>query len=156
MRPWLTALLWLGLVSAAAASPDDLVGGAAPPIRARALDAPGEIGLDAYAGRPVVLAFVATWCRSCRRVVPALDTLAAESRDVAVIALSHEPRRRLQEHPWPHAHVPLLQCTGRTAVQYEASAVPTLVLLDRERRVRFAGSGASALRGLRRALTDLR
>ncbi|GAB5542295.1 MAG: TlpA disulfide reductase family protein [Sandaracinaceae bacterium] len=147
------AFFWLAWVSTAVAAPADLIGGAAPSVRARALDGGGEVSLDDHRDRPVVLAFVASWCGSCRRIAPALRALAERhaSEGLVLLALSHEPRARLRRHA-PEMGLPLFQCTGRTAVSYEADAVPTLVLIDRARTVRFAGSGASALRGLRASL----
>ena len=130
----------------AAADPSDLVGRAAPPVRARPLHSDREVELSRYRGRVVVLAFVATWCGACRRMAPELDALQARyaDRGLTVLALSHEPRRRLRAHVGdaPRRY-PWLQCTGRTAVQYGADGLPTIVVIDRDGRVRAAHQGAT-------------
>jgi len=131
--------------SVAAAQPSDLIGEPAPAIRARPLQSDREITLEAYRGRVVVLAFVATWCGACRRMAPRLDALLDDHRDegLEVLALTHEPRNRIRAHVDRQSpRIPWLQCTGRTAVSYGADGLPTLVVIDREGRVRAAYQGA--------------
>ncbi|MGE3631412.1 MAG: TlpA family protein disulfide reductase [Sandaracinaceae bacterium] len=124
----------------------ELVGRPAPALRARALDADDEIDLSRYRGRVVLLAFVASWCGSCRRFAPTLDAIARVHADdeLSVVAVSHEARERLRAHvsATPRAY-PTLQCTPRTALAYGADALPTLVLVDREGRVQRALQRAS-------------
>ena len=69
LAPFLFALA-LGVASIANAGPTELIGSVAPDIRARPLEDDGEVGLDAYRGREVVLAFVAKSCGACRRAAP--------------------------------------------------------------------------------------
>lgn len=148
MRRWLSSITPCLLLLAAAAAHADashLVGELAPPVRARPLHSDREIDLADYRGRVVVLAFVATWCSACRQMAPELDALAVRHDDaVAVLALSHEPRARLRRHAdaRPRRHA-LLQCTGHTAVAYGVDALPTIVVIDREGRVRAAHQGAT-------------
>lgn len=144
----LAVALGLGVaaVTPVRADPSSLVGAAAPPVRARPLDSDREIDLTSYRGRVVLVAFVATWCRACRRIAPALDGLVDRwgERGLAVLAMSHEPRARLRAHAAGQPRrFPLLQCTGRTAVQWGADGLPTLVLVDRDGVVRFAHQGAT-------------
>ncbi|MBX3275000.1 MAG: TlpA family protein disulfide reductase [Sandaracinaceae bacterium] len=142
----LAAALAAGIASVAAASPADLVGQPAPPIRARPLDGDREVGLEEYRGRVVLLAFVATWCGACRQLAPELDALAAEhqARGLVVVGLTREPRERIRAHVAAHAiAIPWMQCTGRTAASYDARGLPTLVLVDRAGRVRAAHQGAT-------------
>lgn len=160
MLPRAAALVAVvSLAATAHADPGHLVGELAPPVRARPLDAEREISLDDHRGRVVVLAFVATWCRACRRMAPELDAIAdAYPDDVRVLALSHEPRGRLRRHAAERPrHHPLLQCTGRTALQYGADALPTIVVIDRDGRVSAAYQGATpdVVRRLRREVTSL-
>jgi len=151
----------LGLAaSIAAAQPSELIGAPAPAIRARPLESDREVTLEAYRGRVVVLAFVATWCGACRRMAPNLDALLDDHRDegLEVLALTHESRTRIRAHVQQRSpRIPWLQCTGRTAVTYGADGLPTLVVIDRAGRVRATYQGArdGTADRLRRAVESL-
>ena len=147
-------------LGAAHADVSQLVGEPAPDLRARPLDADEEIDPLASRDRPVLLAFVASWCGACRRMLPELDRLRErhEERALSIVRLSHEGRRRLGSHvlAQPSA-IPILQCTGRTAVRYQADRLPTLVLVDRRGRVVAAhqGAGPEITRALRAEIAAL-
>ncbi|MGF1465892.1 MAG: peroxiredoxin family protein [Sandaracinaceae bacterium] len=161
-RPGAGALVVAALASAAllatplAAPPGGVpvVGPPAPDVRLRPLHGVEEQSLSTYRGKVLVLAFVASWCRACRRLAPDLAALKArhEREGFEVLGLSHEARGRLIHHRarFPEA-LPLLQCTGRTAVRYGADVVPTLALLDREGvlRGRWQGASPTVVRDLR-------
>ena len=140
------AALTLALASVASADPHELIGQPAPSLRARPLDSDGEVGLSSYRGRVVLLAFVASWCPACRRISPELEALYETHRaeGLEVIGVSHEPRDRLRAHVerQPRAF-PIFQCTGSTAVRYQADGLPSLFLVDRGGRVRATYQGAS-------------
>ncbi|MCA9608178.1 MAG: TlpA family protein disulfide reductase [Myxococcales bacterium] len=157
--PFLVALL-LGVASVAQAGPTELIGAMAPAIRARPLENDHAIELEAYRGRVVVLAFVATWCGACRRMAPTLDALQREHQaaGLTVLGLTHEPRDRIRAHvARREPQIPWLQCTGHTAVEYGADALPTLVVIDRQGRVRAAYQGATddVVHRLRRSVAAL-
>ncbi len=157
--PFVLALCVLG-ASVVRADPSEWVGEMAPPIRARPLETDQEVGLEAYRGRVVVLAFVATWCGACRRIAPSLDALYEERRGdgLIILALSHEARGRVRAHVAEHEPaIPWLQCTGRTAVRYGADGLPTLVVIDRGGRVRAVYQGATGeiVERLRRVVGSL-
>ncbi len=152
------ALALTGLVSVARADVRELIGQPAPDIRARPLDSDRAIELDDYRGRVVVLAFVATWCTACPHMAPELDALATahEEEGLTILALSHEPRDRIREREEPRSY-PIVQCTGHTAVSYQATGLPTLVVIDRGGVVRAAYQGATpdVVRRLRRDVARL-
>ncbi len=153
-------VLALLVASVAHAGPTELIGAPAPEVRARALEDEREIGLDAYRGRVVVLAFVATWCGACRRMAPTLDALQREheAAGLTVLGLTHERRDRIRAHVAQRApQIPWLQCTGSTAVRYGATALPTLVVVGRDGRVRAAYQGGTddIAERLRRAVRAL-
>ncbi|MCB9596585.1 MAG: TlpA family protein disulfide reductase [Sandaracinaceae bacterium] len=157
-----SALVALGLVvaSVASAGPTDLIGQPAPDVRARPLENDRQVGLDAYRGRVVVLAFVATWCGACRRMAPTFDALQREHGEagLTILGLTHEPRDTIRAHvAQREPQIPWLQCTGRTALRYGADGLPTIVVIDRSGRVRAAYQGATddVAGRLRRAITSL-
>ena len=150
----------MSLSTSVRAEPGRLVGARAPLIRARSVDGDRAVALEDYGGRVVVVAFVATWCAACRRMAPHLDALQARHGDegLSVIAMTHEPRNRIRAHVARHAPaIPWLQCTGATALRYDADGLPTLVLIDRQGNVRAAYQGANddIVARLQRALEAL-
>ncbi len=49
------------------------------------------VALSAFAGKPVLLNFWATWCAPCRREMPSLERLQARfGQDLAVLAVSED------------------------------------------------------------------
>lgn len=137
-------------------TPGDLVGRPLPDIRARPVAGAAPVSLAELEGRPVLLMFFATWCHGCRAIGRQLVELGRAHDELAVLALSHEPRPRLQRHLEAHPlGVPVAQCTGRTAVSYGAFSVPTLVLAGPDHVVRHAGVGAGALPALRQSVRRL-
>jgi len=88
------------------------VGQVAPDFSIPGLDG-GTVDLSAYAGRPVVLNFWASWCQPCRREFPILEDMAtgyaSEGLVVIGIATNDTPadaRRfaRDQDASWSLAH----------------------------------------------------
>jgi thiol-disulfide isomerase/thioredoxin len=66
---------------------EQVVGTALPSAIVPGLEG-GEIRLDAYRGRPVLVNLWATWCGPCRREMPALERLSKEQKGkLAVIAI---------------------------------------------------------------------
>lgn len=132
--------------STASADVRELIGRPAPELRARPLDSDETVDLSSYRGRVVLLAFYATWCGACRQVAPQLDALQHERGEegLTVLALSNEPRNRLREHDRidPRSFE-RGQCTSRTSLRFEARALPTIVLIDREGIVRAGYHGAA-------------
>lgn len=158
-RSALAALIAISVIAPTArADVGDLVGHPAPAIRARPLDSDRTITLGEYRGRVVVLAFFATWCSACHRMAPELDALARAHADdgLAILALSHEPRDRIRAREEPRSY-PIAQCTGHTAVAYQATGLPTIVVIDREGVVRAAyqGGGHDVVRHLSRDVARL-
>jgi thiol-disulfide isomerase/thioredoxin len=146
MRPLLLALSLALLASTASADVRELIGRPAPDLRARQLDSDDTVQLSSYRGRVVLLAFFATWCSACRHMAPELEALQREhgAEGFDVLAFSNEPRNRLAAHSRvdPRAYS-RLQCTSATSLRFEARALPTIVLVDREGIVRAGYHGAA-------------
>jgi thiol-disulfide isomerase/thioredoxin len=163
MKQALAALSVAAILAAAlpaSAHPRQLIGHPAPELRARPLDSDGTVDLADHRGHVVLIVFYATWCSACRRMAPQIERLADEHRDegLEVLAFSNEPRDRLREHARvdPRSY-PRAQCTGRTSLRYEARALPTMILVDREGVVRAAyqSSADDVVRRLRSDLARL-
>jgi thiol-disulfide isomerase/thioredoxin len=139
-----STLASLLVVGSARADVAELIGRPAPSIIARPLASEEAVALESYRGRVVLLAFVATWCGACRRMAPELEAIRRVHPELEILALSHEARDRLRSHQTREPRTyPTLQCTGATARRYQATGLPTLVLVDRDGVVRAAYQGAT-------------
>jgi peroxiredoxin len=115
----------------------------------------GRITLGGLRGEVVVVNFWASWCRPCRRELPALDALHAElvGRGGRVVAVSidedvENARRfaRANRLSLPIVH----DGPEGLARELDLDHVPCTFVLDRDGRVAYAtsGSDARALRGI--------
>ena len=103
--------------------------------------------LSALRGRPVVLNFWATWCVPCRTEMPALDQMAAEQPDVAILAVDlQEDARTVREFVdrlGLRALVPLLDHDGAVVRGYGVVGLPTTFFVDRDGVIRHVETGGA-------------
>jgi len=105
-----------------------------------------RVSLADYRGQVVLLDFWATWCRPCRVMMPVLDWFYKKHRDSGVVILSvneREGRERVRDAPEgrKQGFRVLLDCDGRVGDAYGVSALPVLVMVDREGKVAWAEVG---------------
>jgi peroxiredoxin/outer membrane lipoprotein-sorting protein len=96
--------------------------------------------LSRYRGQVVMLDFWATWCGPCRMEMPSVQKLheELESRGLKVLSINlREPRERADAfvRKYGYTFTTLLDSDGRVAENYDAPAIPTLVIIDREGKV---------------------
>lgn len=144
MRYAILMLLCSALVgSHAFASPQE--GKIPEDFAGRAL-AGGNYRLSEYRGDVVVLLFWGTWCGECRSSLSDVEQLWRTYTSAGLMALGVN----LDEKP--EAATALIRAAGasfpsirdgnkRIARDFDVDALPMIVLLDREGRVRFAASG---------------
>ena len=106
------------------------------------------VNLGQYIGRkPVVLEFWATWCSVCAALQPKLD--AAERRFgsnvqfVTVAVGVNQTARSIKRHLEKHrvSGVLVFDKDGRATRAFEAPATSYIVVLDRQGRVSYTGTG---------------
>ena len=112
----------------------------------------GDLSLEKYRGKIVLLDFWAVWCAPCRAETPHLKRAYAEFKDrefeIVGISLDHEKSKLLayiEEHDiaWPQ----FLNETGENdiAQKYKVMAIPRTFLIDHEGVIRKADLRGHAL-----------
>ena len=138
--------------------------GDAPPAPAFTLPdltGDGELSLEAYRGKVVVVNFWASWCAPCRDEAPLLEEAWRRHRDRGVVVLGVDARDLIADGQaflrefgitYPNGY----DGPGRIYDAYGLAGVPETYFVDREGRVVHLVSGplteASIDEGIRKAL----
>jgi thiol-disulfide isomerase/thioredoxin len=137
-------------------------GEAAPAFALPRIDGtPGALALEGLRGQVVVLDFWATWCPPCIAMLPVLDAAYRgwQPRGVAFVGINSdgggatldEIKSFLIEHPIPY---PVVLDQGVVGSLYKVEALPTLVVLGRDGRIRKSFVGYTSRRAIDGALQD--
>ncbi len=136
----------------------NLVGQEAPEISVKEWIKGGPASLAHFRGRVVVLEFWATWCKPCQEMFPKLKKLheREHSQGLEVIALTRhymayrgpaesmiEERQLMLRMVTEHGvnfHVGIAEDERLQGI-YGANGLPTVVLIDRNGIIRYAGPG---------------
>ena len=125
--------------------PSILAGMPAPALPSSRLEGTGadmSDPLSAYAGRPVLINFMASWCAPCRAEIPALETLSDELVIIAIAYKDKEAdlRQFLDEYGNPYASV-WMDTDGATGRRWGIYGVPESFLIDGDGIVRLRHAG---------------
>jgi thiol-disulfide isomerase/thioredoxin len=135
----------------------------APDFSLPRIDAtPGAIALSALRGQVVVLDFWATWCAPCVQMIPVLDAVHHDwaSRGVSFVAVNadgggatpDELRSFLIEHPISYPVV--RDGSGEVGALYRVEALPTIVVVGRDGRIRGSYVGYTMKGTLEKAVRE--
>ncbi len=144
-----------------------LVGKPAPEVsllvaanRAGAVDEGGTVSLAQLRGQPVLLDFWASWCGPCAAQSPILERLAKRHAakglvvlgvnvdDPPEVAKTYAARKKL-------SYPIVVDETEQAKRAYGVTSLPTLVVVDREGRVRGAWAGLVDEASLDEALAEV-
>ena len=119
-----------------------LVGKKAPELPATALNEAMAKPLSEFAGKPVLVNVMASWCAPCRAELPALALL---SNEVPVIAIAYKDRQEdttqfLSQYGNPFAAV-WMDYDGTNGIKWGIYGVPETFLLDGQGRVVLRHAG---------------
>ena len=123
-------------------------------------EGPSRVRLSDLRGEVVVLDFWASWCTACRRTTAMLNELQAAFAEAPVVfyAINVEPidkQRVAAAHHSFGADFPTLHDRAGTVQRmYGIEMLPTVVVVDREGTVRWAGNGVPRKSELRSAIAD--
>jgi len=146
VRAW-TKRLWLALplvVACGSVAPVGPFEGLRGPGFVAPLTDGGAVGLADLRGKPVVLVFWASWCGPCRYEVPHVNLLhqgVGDTAHVLGINAGEDPTTVAEAMRALDIRYPVvLDGDGSIVKKYHASALPLVVVLDPEGRVRFRGN----------------
>jgi peroxiredoxin len=153
--------LWLLLVQLALAAPEmipeedpNLVGRTAPDVEAPFLDG-GTFKLSEQRGKPVILAFWASWCGPCRLELPALDALQKERSDIAIFAVNVDREQAKAKAFLKQVPIDLPVVWDNQALAlgaYQVLSMPTMFVVDKDGTLKSVKVGYSQ----ERKLTELK
>jgi peroxiredoxin/outer membrane lipoprotein-sorting protein len=131
-----------------------LTGSRAANFMLKSLDG-DQIALEETRGKVVVLDFWATWCPPCREELPSVEKLRQEfSGKVEFYGINDEESGTVKDFLRKHAYAMTVLMDAKRQVhrQYGISAIPTMLIIDKQGVIRehFIGSRSEAK--LRQAL----
>lgn len=104
--------------------------------------------LSAYNGKVLLVDFWASWCVSCKKSFPALETIYGDyhARGLEVVAVNLDEKRRDADaflDRYPHHLTVLFDPTALSAVKFGVKGMPTSFLIDKAGTIRFTHVGYS-------------
>lgn len=160
MNRLLMLMLMLAAPMSAGAYPEmipleetSLIGRAAPDVDLQTLSG-GKFVLSEARGRPVVLAFWASWCGPCRKEMPALMALQEKNSDVRIVMVNvdkdiRDARRFLAQIGLSAEEAEIALDNEAIALgAYSVLSMPTTFLVDPNGTVKFHKVGFSTEKGL--------
>jgi thiol-disulfide isomerase/thioredoxin len=142
-RNWLAAVFLLFAASLNAAEMFDVGDKPLPKADDQRLHA----AIAAHKGKPVLINFWASWCEPCREEMPSLQRLADRWRAKGLVVMTvavADNRKLVEDYLWEiDVKLPVIHDPGQALNRpWEATILPTTLILDHRHRIRLRGQGA--------------
>jgi cytochrome c biogenesis protein CcmG, thiol:disulfide interchange protein DsbE len=125
-------------------APETLKGKTAPDFALSDLDG-REVRLSDLRGKPVLLDFWATWCGYCREALPSIELMhrGLEAKGLLVFGVDNEEPEIARTYLGKNGYTlrSLVDKQDEAVNLYRLEGWPTTVLIDREGKVAYYGSG---------------
>ena len=112
----------------------DLVGQKAPEIKAKKwINAKGDVSLEKFKDKVVVVEFWATWCPPCRKAIPHIVKLYNENKDkgLVVIGLTSEKEKKIKKFIKEMKMKYIVGAESQTGGAYNVRGIPhAFVIVD--------------------------
>src|SRR4051794_37962971 len=156
VRALARVLLLSSLATLASASPEALIGQAAPDFALRTFSGQ-NLRLSENLGDVVIINFWATWCGPCRQEMPLLDDIQAKYRRAGMVLLSvnlDEDQARAEEfaRTLKISYPVLVDAKKEVAKAFQVGNMPATVLVDRSGVIRYVSDGYKS--GYEKRYTD--
>ncbi len=137
-----------------------LVGQSAPTIDLPLLTSEASFSTNAHHGKPILIDFWASWCGPCRMQAPIVDHVAEmfEKDGLVVIGVNTsdaegDARAYLKNHKFSY---PIAFDGDRSvASSYGVTSFPTMVLIDKDGKVKAVRSGVTSADTLASLVRDV-
>lgn len=118
--------------------------------------------LSDFKGKIVILDFMATWCGPCKMQIPHLNFVKERYGDLVILVSisvdpNHDSEETLREflNKYPYASWIWVRDTANLRRAYGVTAIPTLVIIDREGYIRFRHVGLTSSSTLIREINKM-
>lgn len=113
----------------------------APDFSMPSLNGKGNISLQDYKGKPVVLNFWASWCGPCREEQPRLQAVYDQYKDQGVVFIGanirdpDESAAKAYLEEFGVSYPAFYDPTSKTAFLYKVQAIPTTVFIGKDGKI---------------------
>ena len=109
----------------------------------------GDVALQSFRGKTVLVDFWASWCGPCRQSFPWMNDLQKRYGDkgLAIVAVNLDKDRELASHflaEVPAAFTVAFDPAGKTAESYKVKAMPTTFLVSPDGKLLLTHTGFDA------------
>ncbi len=117
------------------------------------------VALSDFRGKTVFVNFWATWCPPCRAEMPEIESLYQEYKDRGVVVIGvdiMEAQAQVRQYVQQggYSWIFVLDTSGKVAVDYRITAIPTSFFIDKDGIIQVVAIGAMTKRAMETKLAE--